>query len=82
MIVQLECCYCGYKWEKIVYNKQSVEDEKCPKCSDTSLIVRDATAKIDPYKGCPSFPDKIRGKDWVFGIDGLEEIDDYNVGGD
>lgn len=66
MTVELECTYCGHKWEKTVYNKQSIENEKCPHCGDSTLKVRDAsTSKIDAYKGSPPFPPK-RDTDWTF----------------
>lgn len=67
MNVELECAYCGYKWDKTAYNKSSIESEKCPHCGDTNLKVRDANvAKIDAYKGCPPFPPKRGEPDWSF----------------
>jgi hypothetical protein len=62
----IECTYCGHKWEKAVYNKQSIEDEKCVRCGDSNLKVRDASvSKVDAYKGCPAFPQKkITLNDW------------------
>lgn len=68
MDIELECTYCGHKWEKTIYNKSSIESERCPKCKDASLKVRDlAKTKVDYYKGSPPFPP---GKD-----------DDWNRGG-
>lgn len=59
MRVELECTYCGKKWEKIAYNKQSIESEVCSRCKDTNLKVRDLdTTKVDYYQGCPPFPSK------------------------
>lgn len=68
MKVQLECMYCGNKWDKIAHTKQSIESETCPKCNDSSLKVRDHQAsKIDTYKGCPPFlPKKREDPDWTF----------------
>ena len=68
MTVELECMYCAHRWEKTVYNKQSIEAEVCPRCGDSSLKVRDATtSKIDAYKGCPPFPPKKKEPpDWTF----------------
>lgn len=68
----IECTYCGHKWEKPVYNKQSIEEEKCVRCGDSNLKVRDASvSKIDAYKGCPAFPPKkINLNDWnMVGVD-------------
>lgn len=73
MTVELECMYCGHKWEQVVYNKQTVENATCPKCKDSNLKVRDiAAAKIDTYVGSPPFPPKPEKKvppDWSFGMD-------------
>lgn len=70
MTVELECMYCGHKWEQTVYNKQTVENACCPKCKDSNLKIRDASAaKIDTYKGSPPFPPKPEKKeppDWTF----------------
>jgi hypothetical protein len=72
-MVELECMYCGHKWEQTVYNKQTVENSWCPKCKDSNLKVRDlAAAKIDTYAGSPPFPPKPEKKgppDWSFGMD-------------
>lgn len=70
MRVSIECMYCGHKWEKMAYNKQSIEDEKCPKCNDSTLKVKDLEAsKIDYYQGSPPFPPKEE-KGWTYtGID-------------
>jgi NAD-dependent SIR2 family protein deacetylase len=65
MRVELECTYCGHKWEKTAYNKESIESEVCPHCKDSTLKVRDlSTSKVDYYKGSPPFP--TRGNDWTF----------------
>ncbi len=68
MKLELECMYCGHKWEKEAYNRQSVDAEICPRCKDSSLKVRDFNAaRIDSYKGCPPFPPKKKDmSDWVF----------------
>jgi hypothetical protein len=72
MTVELECTYCGHKWEKMVYNKQTVESERCPHCNDSNLKVRDASvSKVDTYAGSPPFPPK-NDADWNFmKVDGL-----------
>jgi hypothetical protein len=71
--------YCGHKWDKVVYNKQSIEDEKC-RCGDSNLKVRDlSVAKIDAYKGCPPFPPKkVDLNDWNYiGVDHAYIPTDY-----
>lgn len=55
MIYQLECTYCGYSWEKLVYNKAGLESACCSKCRDTSLIIREKAKTVDFYQGAPPF---------------------------
>ena len=67
MKVQLECTYCGHRWIKSVYNKDSLFGELCPhgKCKCKRLIFRDISEKIDYYKGAPPFPIKlVVDKEW------------------
>lgn len=60
MIVELECTYCGKKWQIQSVNQAQIESSKCIKCGDSSLKIRDASkSKIDYYEGCPAFPDKL-----------------------
>lgn len=59
MTLDLECMYCGHKWEKTAYDRRSIESATCPKCKDSNLKVRDRdTSKVDYYKGSPPFPPK------------------------
>jgi transcription elongation factor Elf1 len=90
MKIELECTYCGKKWEATVYNKQMIEAMSCSKCGDSNLKVRDlavakidtystkenAVSKVDYYQGCPPFPEKKRTQDWG------EMYDDYAPGVD
>jgi 5-methylcytosine-specific restriction endonuclease McrA len=74
MKLEFECTYCGHKWNKTAYDKQSVEDEKCPKCKDLTLKVRDVqVSKIDYYQGSPPFPAKDTKFDsgWPWGMGGF-----------
>jgi hypothetical protein len=67
--------YCGHKWDKVVYNQQSVVDECCPKCKDRFIKAREYSAsKIDTYIGCPPFPVKLKEEDsgWPWGSGGFE----------
>lgn len=55
----LICTYCGKKWERTVYGISNVENERCSKCGDTKIEVRDnSKSKVDYYSGCPAFPKK------------------------
>ena len=56
--VVIICKYCGFEEIKVVYNKNSLVDQKCGKCGDTDLILKNAGNKIDQYEGCPPFPEK------------------------
>lgn len=57
MIVDIECTYCGKKWSRLIYARESLDSEKCSKCNDKNLKVRDqAKSKIDYYGGSPPFP--------------------------
>ena len=60
MRIQLECHYCGHKWEDTVFNKSAIEGMRCRNgnCNDSNLTVRDLAAKVDYYQGCPPFPVK------------------------
>jgi hypothetical protein len=68
MDVQLECRYCGYIWEKTVYNRSTVEKEACLKCKDTNLNVRDlAKTKVNTYAGSPPF-NKLTDDEWPYNL--------------
>lgn len=56
MRIELECTYCGRKWEMEIYNRLQVQGVKC-KCGHTKLRSKDMAGKVDYYKGCPPFPD-------------------------
>ncbi len=57
MILEIECLYCGYKWERNVYMRTSMDNEKCLKCKDSHLKVRDMNdVKVNYYLGSPDFP--------------------------
>lgn len=65
MTLDLECTYCGFKWQKEVYAYQTTDQLKCENgnCKDSNLKIRDLSkTKIDTYKGCPPFPKK--DKQW------------------
>jgi len=71
MDIEITCKYCNYKKVKVVYNQNSLIDDKCDKCGDTNLEIRDLSkTKIDGYKGCKPFPEKKDSK----------KDSDYNVG--
>ena len=73
MILMLECHNCGFKWEKNVYMRASLDSECCPKCKDTKLKVRDKEEHtIDAYKGCPPFEEDRNAPE-----DGMGVIHDY-----
>jgi len=80
MKIELECTYCGKKWEATAYNKQMIEAMSCSKCGDSNLKVRDravskidtyttketTVSKVDYYQGCPPFPPKKLEPDWTY----------------
>lgn len=74
MKVSIECTYCGYKWEETIYNRASLEDKVCPNgnCKDRNLKVKDATSKVDYYKGCPPFPIVFDDRGWPYNMGGTE----------
>jgi hypothetical protein len=77
----LECTYCGHKWTKALYSKHTVVAEKCPKCRDSKIKVKDlSVAKVDYYEGSPSFPPKTQeDAGWLGAFDGLTmEADKIN----
>jgi hypothetical protein len=59
--VELECTYCGAKWEDYVTSKADVERKICAKkgCGCSTLVVRDLAKKIDYYQGCPPFQEEL-----------------------
>lgn len=64
MLVDVECTYCGQKWEENVYNQSSLHDMKCKYCKDKNLKFKDKDkSKIDYYQGCPPFPEKPKDDD-------------------
>lgn len=73
MYVELECVYCGFKWEENVSSKQEIEEMLCIKgdCKDSNLKVRDVRAKVDYYQGSPPFQELS-----------YISINDYNEGTD
>jgi hypothetical protein len=72
MILALECLYCGHKWEKNAYNAISLESERCPRCKDSNLKVKELSkSKVDYYVGCPPFPKKEEDSGWPWGMGGF-----------
>jgi hypothetical protein len=80
MKVELHCQYCGYKSEREVFDPKYLKGDRCRKCNDLNLVVRELSAvKIDTYKmdqekkvetfdsyiGCPAFPPKVEKKQEV-----------------
>jgi hypothetical protein len=59
MKVHIMCRYCGFKLVKEIYGQSSLENEKCIKCGDRDLDVKEfSKSTVDYYQGCPPFPDK------------------------
>lgn len=59
MIASLTCKYCNYSWQDTFYNEMSVKNQRCEKCGDKDLKVRDYKDEIvDYYVGCTPFPEK------------------------
>lgn len=80
MKIELCCAYCGYRWLDSFQTKAQLDMAVCPKCSDSTLIVKDANAskvdyyappkqseekKIDYYAGAPAFPEAERAAEWM-----------------
>ena len=77
MLLDFTCTYCGHNWERKVYNKHQADKECCPRCQDTSLVVRDRTKQaIDYYEGCPPFPVKESDIDPFDGVWGPLNMED------
>lgn len=56
-LLELECKYCGAKFNKNVYSYNSLEYEKCFKCGSSDFMYKDLNKdKIDYYQGAPAFP--------------------------
>lgn len=65
IIVELECMYCGNKWQRLCRSKEEIEAQKCNNCGDSTLKVRDAsTAKMNYYAGSKPFPEKSKEVNW------------------
>lgn len=59
MRIDLECIYCGLKWQMEVQSRPEIELLSCSTCQDTSLKVRDyAKSTINYYAGSPAFAPK------------------------
>lgn len=59
-ILHLECTYCGYTYEKEFFYGGTAEFERCAKCKDRHLIIRDKKeVKIDTYAGATPFPEEL-----------------------
>ncbi len=75
MVVELTCTYCGYVTTKDIYSKLGIEKERCMKCNDRHLKIRDRYATdINYYEGCPPFPDEE--KTYYITGEGTEDYDD------
>ena len=54
MLFQLECKYCGAKWERQLYTSNAKAN--CYKCGDSNVKFKElAQHKVDYYKGTPAF---------------------------
>jgi len=71
--IQIECTYCGNKWNATSWSKTEIDSMICPKCKDSRLIVRDRTSKVDYYQGSPPFPPK-KQDDFPWGMHYLGEM--------
>lgn len=59
MVVEMECTYCGQKWQETTMNPTSLVNTRCSKCGDKTIRMKDVTkTKVDYYQGCPPFPAK------------------------
>lgn len=55
----LICTYCDHKRITRFYNKLSIKSERCAKCNDKHLKVKDLSyVKIDTYAGSPDFDEE------------------------
>ena len=67
MKVEIECLYCGHRWVETIYGRESLVGKVCTKCKSQDLKAKDATSKIDYYKGAPEFvkpKKKTYNSDW------------------
>jgi uncharacterized Zn finger protein len=56
----ITCTYCGDDWGTFHVTKEKL---KCYKCGDINVKIQDLkSAKIDAYKGCPPFPEKVKAE--------------------
>ena len=59
MKIDLECTYCGLKWQMEAQSRTEIELLYCLVCKDISLKVRDhSKSGIDYYAGSPPFAPK------------------------
>lgn len=50
MYLDLECTYCGKKWQERFYYKESVRDARCPVCKDKNLKIKEVKPEDrDPF---------------------------------
>lgn len=45
---EAECLYCGFRFVLNIYSKEQLKLEKCRKCGDTNLKLKEAES-IDSY---------------------------------
>lgn len=57
--INIECKYCGNKWEKIIWGNPSSDGLKCEVCGEgQNFFFREIkTSNIDYYDGSPPFPE-------------------------
>ena len=77
--IQLECTYCGNKWNATAWSKVEIDSMICSKCKDSRLVVRDRTSKVDYYQGSPPFPEKKKQDNgWPWGMQELKLPDNIH----
>lgn len=80
MDLQFICRYCDHKWERNVYGTQGLENERCPKCNDLDIQIKDLSkTKIDTYAGAPAFKEK---EEETGELPGLRWPSSWNMGND
>lgn len=59
MIIEMECEYCGNKWEAGAIELADIGRPICLKCGDKNIKLKDASkSKVDYYQGSPAFSKK------------------------